>query len=189
MRVVMLGPPGSGKGTHAAGLARDLGVPYIRSSGLLARRLPQQAGQGRDARRQMAAGDLVDDDLVIELVQERLSKPDAQPGFVLDGFPRDLEQARSLDDWLAARGGRLDAVILLEAADDVLVDRLVRRGAVEGRVDDDPTTIVHRLHVYATQTQPSVDFYASRGVLRRVDGDAPIPEVEVRVRTALRLAS
>jgi adenylate kinase len=180
----MLGPPGSGKGTQGALLAAALGVPYISSSELL-RQLPRGTAKAHGARERMAAGDLVDDDVMVGLVRERLARPDAQSGFVLDGFPRTLAQAAALDDWLAARGSRLDAVVLLEVPRQVLLERLAGRAVAEGRGDDDATTIAHRLQVYEAQTAPLVDYYARQGLLRRLDAGGDLAEAAARVLAAL----
>lgn len=186
MRVVMLGPPGSGKGTHGALVAGALGVPHISSSDLLRQHLQGRTATGHDAQNTMAAGDLVDDDVMVRLVLERLAEADAEPGFVLDGFPRNVAQAAALDDWLAERGCSLDAVVLLEVSRDVLLQRLGERNVSEGRADDDAPTIAHRLAVYETQTVPLIEYYARQGVLRRVDGDGSVRAVAERILAALR---
>lgn len=192
MRVVMLGPPGSGKGTHGALLAAALGVPHISSSDLLRQRLTggtalgRAAGARARARARMVAGDLVDDDVMVGLLLERLAQVDAHPGFVLDGFPRNVAQAAALDGWLAERGYRLDAAVLLEVPRDVLVERLAKRAAAESRGDDDVTTIGHRLEVYEAQTAPLVEYYARQGVLRRVDGVGSVTAVAERVLAAVQ---
>jgi adenylate kinase len=183
----MLGPPGSGKGTHGALLSTELGVPHVSSSDLLRQAVQRGTARHGHVRVRMAAGALVDDDVMIGLVVERLSRPDAQPGFVLDGFPRNVSQAAALDDWLAARGQHVDAVVLLEVPRDVLISRLAERAAVEGRDDDDATTIARRLEVYETETAPLVEYYDRRGVLRRVDADASIPVVAERILAALHI--
>jgi adenylate kinase len=185
VRVVMLGPPGAGKGTQGVLLAAALGVPYISSSELLRQQLPRRSAKAYGARARMAAGDLVDDDVMVGLVLERLARPDARSGFVLDGFPRTLAQAAALDDWLAARGSRLDAVVLLEVPRQVLLERLAGRAVAEGRDDDEARTIAHRLRVYEAQTAPLVDYYARQGLLRRVDAGGDLAAAAARVLAAL----
>jgi adenylate kinase len=173
----MLGPPGAGKGTHGRLLAAALGVPHISSSELL-----RQHG-GHRAR--MAAGDLIDDDVMVELVLDRLAQDDAQAGFVLDGFPRTVAQAAALDRWLAERGQRLDVAVLLEVPREVLAERLAARAVAERRADDD--VIAHRLQVYEQESAPLVEYYAPR--LRRVDADGSVTTVAERVLAAVLSAA
>lgn len=184
MRVTMLGPPGSGKGTQGEVLASALGVPQLVSSELLRQATADAPGAG-DAQRRMAGGDLVDDDAVIDVVLHRLGQPDARSGFVLDGFPRNTAQASALDDWLRDRQQEIGAAILLEVPREVLIDRLASRAADQDRDDDDPGTRDHRLDVYETEVAPLVEHYERLGVLRRVDGDGDERRVEQRVRAAV----
>ena len=133
----------------------------------------------------MTAGELLDDAEITPRVWQRLLEPDAAPGFVLDGFPRDVAQADALEAWLAERGERLDAVVLLDGDRDELVQRLLERARREDRPDDNPATIARRLDVYETETAPLVDHYAQRGLLRRVDGSGALDDVAARVEAAL----
>lgn len=134
----------------------------------------------------MAAGELVADDVLVGLVLERLAQPDAQSGFVLDGFPRNLAQATALDHWLAERGHRLDAVILLEVRRDALIERLAERAVAQGRHDDEANRSAHRLEVYDAELSGLVDYYARQGVLLRVDGEGSVAAVTARILAALR---
>ncbi len=185
MRVVMLGPPGSGKGTQGEVLAAALGVPHIVSSELLSRHVEHGTPLGRRAHERMAAGELVEDEIVDGMVRERLAEPDAAGGFVLDGFPRSTAQAEALTGWLAEDGARLDAVVLLEVPRDALIERIRARALAEHRIDDDPVTVAHRLSVYDAETAPLAEYYERERVLLAVDGDGAVDAVAQRVAAAV----
>jgi adenylate kinase len=190
MRIVMLGPPGSGKGTQAALLGEALGVPALSTGELFRAHIAAGTELGRTAASFATVGDLVPDDVTTAMVVERIERPDCAGGYLLDGFPRTVGQAERLREELSARGTRLDAVIDLEVADAELVRRMAtRRVLVEGvwvvRDDDRPETVRHRLEVYREQTAPLVDFYAAEGTLRRVDADGEVTAVATRVLAAL----
>ena len=190
MRIVLLGPPGSGKGTQAAILAGALGIPVVSSGELFRAHVAGRTDLGRTASAATAAGDLVPDDVTIAMVAERLARPDCRSGYLLDGFPRTLVQAERLRDELAARDTHLDAVLELVVDDDELIRRMAtRRVLVDGawvvRDDDRPETVRHRLEVYRKLTAPLVDFYAADGLLRPVDADGEVPSVAARIRSAL----
>jgi adenylate kinase len=170
---ILLGAPGSGKGTQAEFLATALGVPAISTGAMLRDAVAQGSELGRKVQSIMASGALVDDGLMAEVVQDRLSRPDASTGFLLDGYPRTTGQAATLDRILGAREGRLDAVILLEVPETVLVRRAVARG----RDDDREEVVRERLRVYREKTEPLVDHYAGRGLLQRVNGERSMNEV------------
>ena len=179
-RILFLGPPGAGKGTQAALLADGLGVPHVSSGVMLREAVAEETELGRKADSIMAAGDLVPDDLVVAMVEERLSRDDAVSGYILDGFPRNIVQARALE---AAMGdGAIDAMLLFEVNDDELVERLLGR-ADEGRADDAEATIRRRFEVYREETEPLIDAYADRVVA--VSGIGSIEEVFDRVQGAL----
>lgn len=190
MRIVLLGPPGSGKGTQAAVLADELGVPAVSTGDLFRAHVGEGTELGRTAAAYTSAGDLVPDDVTRAMVAERLARQDCRGGYVLDGFPRTIGQARQLGEDLAAQGLRLDAVIEMTVGDGELIRRMsTRRVLADGdwvvRNDDRPETVRHRLHVYREVTAPLVDFYAAGGLLRRIDADADVPVVAGRILAAL----
>jgi adenylate kinase len=190
MRIVLLGPPGCGKGTQAAILAEALGVPAVSTGELFRAHVDRGTELGRSAAAYAAAGDLVQDDVTMAMVVERLSLPDCRDGYLLDGFPRTIGQAERLRDELAARDRHLDAVLELTVEDGELIRRMAaRRVLVDGawitRDDDKPETVRHRLEVYRKLTAPLVDFYAAEGLLRRVDADGDVTTVAARVRASL----
>src|SRR5690348_4498733 len=181
IRVVLLGPPGSGKGTQAEILAGALGVPAVSTGELFRDHEARDTDLGRRAAGFAAVGDLVPDDITLAMVGERLTRPDCRNGYLLDGFPRTIAQAERLRDALAARDARLDVVLELVVDDDELIRRMSeRRVLVDGvwtqREDDRPETIRHRLRVYRDQTAPLVGFYADEGLLRRVDAMGEIDD-------------
>ena len=179
-RILFLGPPGAGKGTQAAMLAEALGIPHISSGAMLREAVADGTELGKKAESIMAAGDLVPDDLVVAMIEERLSRVDAVGGYILDGFPRNLVQAEALA--AAVGDGAIDAMLLFDVNEDELVGRLMSR-AEEGRADDAEETIRRRFVVYREETQPLLDAYADRVV--PVDGTGSIDEVFERVRGAL----
>jgi adenylate kinase len=187
MRVVFLGPPGSGKGTQTRMLAERLGVPAISTGEMLRAAVRDGTPLGAQARAVMEAGKLVSDDLMINLMRERLSEPDARNGFILDGFPRTVEQAVALERLLAETGNGpgLRGVINLSVPEAVLVDRLHGRSAQEHRSDDRPETILERLRVYHAKTEPMIGFYRERGLLTDVDGMGDVDEIAERIDRAL----
>ena len=184
MRAIFLGPPGSGKGTQAKLLAERMAVPAISTGDMLREAVRLGTPLGRRAKAIMEAGELVPDDVVIGLIRERISLPDARGGFLLDGFPRTIEQALALDRLLDGNGEALDAVINLLVPEGTLVERMVGRAAREGRTDDRPETVRERLRVYREKTAPLVDHYGARGVRIDVDGSGSIEEVSGRIDRA-----
>jgi adenylate kinase len=183
-RLLFLGPPGAGKGTQAAMLARTLGVPHISTGAMLRDNVERGTDLGTKAQTIMAAGDLVPDDLVVAMVQDRLSQEDAACGFLLDGFPRNVGQARALDAALGA--GALEIALLVEADEEELVARLLQRAIEEGREDDNEETIRNRQHIYRDETEPLVGYYPDKGVaVVAVDGMGTVDEVFGRIVRAL----
>ena len=185
MRIVLLGPPGAGKGTQAARVACRFGCPHIATGDIFRANVAEGTELGRAAQEYMDRGDLVPDDVVIAMVMERLAESDCAAGFVLDGFPRTVNQAEALDRQLVELGAPLHAVLCFEAAEEELLRRLAGRAAAQHRADDAEQTIRHRLEVFAIKTRPLIDYYAHRGLLINVDAIGPIEVVTKRILTAL----
>ena len=188
MRIIFLGPPGSGKGTQAKFLAERLGVPAISTGEILREAVRLGTPLGLRAKAVMDAGELVSDELMISLIEGRLAMPDASRGFILDGFPRTVAQAGALERLLAGNGQALSAVVNLSVPDAVVVDRLHGRAVEEGRSDDRPETILERLRVYQEKTEPLAGFYRGRRLLTDVDGMGDIAEIADRIDKAVGLA-
>lgn len=186
MRLVLLGPPGAGKGTQAVRIAAASGIPHISTGDILREQVRVQSELGKAAQMYMDRGELVPDQLVIDMVAWRISQRDAEPGFLLDGFPRTVPQALALEQVLAANGRPLQAVVRLVADDDEVAARLLQRAVIEGRTDDNELAIRTRLEEYHTKTEPLEFFYAERDLLRDVDGVGEVDEVTGRVLDALR---
>ena len=186
MRIVLLGAPGSGKGTQAKRLKVDLGIAHISTGDLLRAAVKAGTPLGLKAKAVMESGQLVSDGIVLGLLEERLAEPDTKSGFILDGYPRNLAQANALDALLARVGQPLDAVVKLNVPDAAIVKRCEIRFEQEHRADDNPETVRKRLAVYAEQTAPVADFYAQRGLLTEIDGVGDIEAIGDRVLAALR---
>lgn len=188
VRLVLFGPPGAGKGTQAARICDKLGVPAISTGDIFRSNIKGGTELGRRVVEYTSVGALVPDELTDELVRARLAEPDAAEGFLLDGYPRNLAQVDALDAILADAGRALDVVVEITADADVVVERLLKRAQIEGRVDDTEDVIRHRLEVYADQTAPLSGVYADRGLLVRVDGLGEIDEVTDRLLAAIEPA-
>jgi adenylate kinase len=190
VRVVLLGPPGAGKGTQAEIIAGKLGAPAISTGDIFRANVSGRTELGTKAKVFMDAGDLVPDEITVAMVKDRLGEPDAKAGFLLDGFPRTIAQAEQLRDSLTELGHRLDRVLELVVDEDELVRRLSgRRMLVDGQMvqrdDDKPETVRHRLTVYREQTAPLSGFYEAEGLLARIDAMGSIEEVTARAMAAL----
>ncbi len=185
MRLIFLGPPGSGKGTQAKLLAERLGIPAISTGDMLRDAVRRRTPLGRRAQSIMEAGELVPDDVVIGLVRERIASADAVNGFLLDGFPRTIEQADALGRLLEGNGVSLNGVLNLLVPEGALVERLLGRAALEGRSDDRRETVAERLRVYREKTAPLVEHYRALGLLTDVDGSGSVEEVAARIDQAL----
>ncbi len=179
--VVLMGPPGAGKGTHAELLAGRLGVPVISTGDIFRAQVAAGTELGRTAQRYLDSGEYVPDEVTNAMVRERLAADDTRPGFLLDGYPRTLDQAAVLDEILATQGRRLDAGVVLRVDPEALVQRLLRRAEIEHRSDDTEDVIRRRLQVYADQTVPLISLYGERGLLHEIDGNGDITEVRERV--------
>lgn len=183
-RLLIVGPPGSGKGTQATFIADAFDIPAISTGDIFRHHITHETELGVRVKAIVDAGDYVPDDLTNELVAARLSEPDAAKGFLLDGYPRTLDQVRFLDELLAS-DGKLEAVVRLTADPDELVRRLTHRAHEQGRADDTEDAIRHRQNVYAQQTAPIIEVYRERGLLVEVDGIGSVDEVAARIREAL----
>lgn len=179
MRVLLLGPPGAGKGTQAVKLAEKLGIPQISTGELFRRNIEEGTKLGVEAKRYLDAGDLVPSDLTNELVDDRLNNPDAANGFILDGYPRSVEQAKALHEMLERRGTDIDAVLEFRVSEEVLLERLKGRG----RADDTDDVILNRMKVYRDETSPLLEYY--RDQLKTVDAVGTMDEVFARALRAL----
>jgi adenylate kinase len=185
VKLVIMGPPGAGKGTQAKVIAERLVVPPISTGDIFRANVTQRTELGREAKRYMDAGDYVPDAITNAMVRARLGEPDAAEGFLLDGYPRTVSQVEELDSMLAERSSALDAVLLLTVDREEVVERLARRARDEGRADDTVEVIRHRQDVYAEQTAPLVEVYDGRGLLVPVEGMGPVDEVTSRVLRVL----
>jgi adenylate kinase len=177
--VLLFGGPGAGKGTQAKMLSAALGIPHISSGELLRKHQPQGSETVMDR------GDLLPDDLVTRVVFERLGRPDAARGAILDGYPRTIEQAHLLDEWLAQHGGQIGAAVYLEVPAEALVERIVARQPFSGRGDDNASAATRRVAVFLEELPPVLDYYAARGSLHRVDGARPVEQVHQQAIQAL----
>ncbi|AWN16478.1 adenylate kinase [Salinisphaera sp. LB1] len=181
LKIVLLGAPGSGKGTQSAKLVEEYGVPQISTGDLLRTAVAEQTELGLKAKAAMDAGELVSDDIVVGMMRERLNQPDTENGFILDGFPRSEAQAETLDELLTELDRPLQCVVHLKVDNEELVSRLMARG----RADDNEETIRNRLAVYQEQTQPLVAYYEQRGLLKPVAGVGTVDEIYARIKDAL----
>jgi len=187
VNLLVLGPQGSGKGTQAARLSADHGIPHVATGDMFRAAIAAGTELGRRVGPILAAGELVPDELTVALIRERLSQPDARDGFVLDGFPRTLEQAEELDAMLAEIGRSLDAVLFFDIPDEVAVERLVIRAEQEGREDDQPDVIARRLAIYHELTEPVVERYRATGTLVPLHASGTVGEVAAEIAGALEL--
>jgi adenylate kinase len=214
MRIVLVGPPGAGKGTQAAYLAENLSIPHISTGDLFRANISQGTPLGRQAKQYMNAGELVPDEVTIGMAKDRLEQPDAADGFLLDGFPRNLNQAKALDEILVERGIALDAVLDLEVPEDEVVKRIAGRrtcrsnsahtfhveykkpktegvcdecgGELYQREDDSEETVRKRLEVYHSETEPIIDYYKAQGLVVTISALGKVSEVTQRAMEALR---
>ena len=185
MRLVLLGAPGSGKGTQAARLKEHLQVPHISTGDLLRAEVAAGSPLGLEAKEVMARGELVSDAILLGMLEDRFSRPDTANGFILDGYPRNLAQADALDVLLRRIGQPMDAAVQLDVATELLVERIAGRAAAEGRADDSPESVRTRLKVYDSQTAPVIEFYRTHGQLTVVDGVGTLDEVFTRIIEAI----
>jgi len=185
LRLLIIGPPGAGKGTQAVRLAENYGIPTISTGDIFRSNVKNETELGKIAKSYMDSGNVVPDSLTNSLVRDRLAEPDAQTGFLLDGYPRTAQQVEELDGFLAEQGENLDVVIELVADPDVVVARLLKRASEQGRSDDTEEVIRHRLTVYRDQTEPLIAIYGERSLLVTVDALGSVDEVTGRIIDAL----
>ncbi|MDC9824738.1 adenylate kinase [Devosia sp. ZB163] len=187
MRLILLGPPGAGKGTQAKVLIDSYGIPQLSTGDILRSAIAAKTPMGLAAKEIMDRGDLVSDEIVNGIVSERLDQEDCKAGFVLDGFPRTIPQAEALDEMLTDKGMQLDAVVEITAEPDILVQRIAKRAKESGvaRGDDNEEVLRNRLNVYREQTAPLVEYYRGKSILKTVDGMQPVEEVTAAIRRSL----
>jgi len=185
MRLVLLGAPGSGKGTQATRLKDHLQVPHISTGDLLRAEVAAGSKLGQEAKAVMDCGNLVSDEILLGMLEERLAHADTGNGFILDGYPRNLAQAAALDKLLTRIGQPMDFAVQLEVPTDLLVERIAGRARAEGRADDSPESVRNRLDIYNCQTAPVIDFYRQHGQLTVVDGVGSLDDVFNRIVEAL----
>ncbi|WP_193335649.1 adenylate kinase [Devosia beringensis] len=187
MRLILLGPPGAGKGTQAKILVDAYGIPQLSTGDILRSAIAAKTPLGIEAKAIVDRGDLVSDAIVNGIVSERLDADDCKPGFILDGFPRTIAQAEALDRMLLDKGAKLDAVIEIKADADELVRRVIQRAKESGgaRTDDNEDVLRKRLGVYQDQTAPLVAYYSDKGLIRTVDGMAPVDEVTAAIKASI----
>ncbi len=183
MNIIMFGPPGAGKGTQSVQIQEKHKIKQLSTGDMLRAEVASESSLGQTLKAIMAAGELVSDDIIIELIGNCISEPECERGFILDGFPRTVAQAEALDEMLTHMARKIDHVIMLEVDNAILIERIKSRAAESGetRSDDNADILKHRLEVYETQTAPLVPYYEGKGVLRRVDGMKNIQEVTAQI--------
>lgn len=189
MRIVIMGAPGSGKGTQAALIVKELDLDHISTGDLLRAAVAAGTELGKKAKQVMDRGELVSDEIVLGLLEQRLLQENTKNGFILDGYPRNIAQAQALDGLLERIGQPVEEALQIDVDEEQVVTRIAKRAALEGRSDDTEETVRNRLRIYGEQTAPVVDFYAQKGILSRVLGDGSIEDVFQRIRGVLQIHS
>ena len=185
MHLLLLGPPGAGKGTQGAILAERMGLPKFATGDLLRDAVKRGTPVGREAKAIMEAGHLVGDDVILRVVRDELAKPSAANGVIFDGVVRTIPQAEGVERLLAEKGRQMDAVLFFDVSDDEILTRLARRRTIEKRADDDPEAVATRLRAYRKQTAPVLDWYQQRNLVHRIPAAGSVDEIAERVRRAL----
>ena len=186
MRIVLMGPPGAGKGTQAQAISKSLGIPHISTGEIFRGQMNKGTKLGLEAKTYMDRGEYVPDSVTNAIVDDRLNEPDAREGFLLDGYPRTADQVTELTGMLAAQEHTLDRAVEITADTDEVVARLLKRAELESRPDDTEDVIRHRMEIYAEQTEPLTRMYEEQGILVRVDGMGSVSEVTERLLAALK---
>jgi adenylate kinase len=189
MRIVILGAPGSGKGTQAAMLVEHMGIPHISTGALLRNAAKKGTELGLKAKAITDKGDLLPDDIMSGIVEERLSREDVADGFILDGYPRNVAQAKALDEMLERLQKPVQEAIHIDVDPEQIIKRIAKRAKEEGRSDDAEKTVRNRMRIYAEQTAPVADYYEERGLLTQVLGDGNKDEILQRILSALNINS
>lgn len=184
-RLLIVGPQGSGKGTQGVRIAEALSIPVVSTGDVFRANIKDETPLGLQVKALVEAGNLVPDELTSEIVRDRLSEPDAERGFLLDGYPRNLGQVAHLDDFLTARGASLDAVVELSVPRDESISRLQLRAEQQGRTDDTAEVIAHRLDIYEKETAPILEVYGERGIVDTIDGVGSLDDITERIFAAL----
>ncbi len=185
MRLIIMGPPGAGKGTQAKFIAEHFKIPAISTGDIFRANVSEGTPLGVEAKRYMDSGDYVPDEVTNRMVRNRIDEPDAVNGFLLDGYPRTVSQVEELDGMIRFTGHRLDAVVSLTVDQDEIVSRLLQRAQVEGRADDTEDVIRRRQEVYLQETEPLIEIYKQRGIVHEIDGIGEVDEVTTRIFEAL----
>lgn len=186
--VLLFGAPGAGKGTQAQALTETYGLPHVASGDLFRENMKAMTPLGQQAKEYYDKGELVPDSLTIGMIRERLREADAEPGVLLDGFPRTVAQAEALDSLLAEFGGQVDIVLYMKVRENILLERLAGRAATSGRVDDKPDVHVKRIRVFLEQTAPLIEYYTARGVMKEVNGEQTVEAVTAELKIAIDAA-
>ena len=186
MKLLIMGPPGVGKGTQASRIKSKLNIAHLSTGDILRTEIEKKTNIGMQAKLYMDAGKLVPDQVLLDIIQDRIKNPDCDGGYLLDGFPRTLPQAVGLEKIMESINHALDRVISLTAGEGELVERLIKRGVESGRSDDTSEVIQNRQKIYWEQTAPLVDFYKKKGILKDVDGLGEISEITERILTVLK---
>ncbi len=188
MNLILLGPPGAGKGTQAKRLEDKFGVKQLSTGEMLRAAVASGSPIGQEAKAVMDAGQLVSDDIMVRMISERVDQADCAKGFILDGFPRNVAQAEALDSMLQAKGLKIDHVIEFQVDEDRMIDRILKRAAEEGRSDDNEETLRKRMSVYREQTAPIIPHYRDKGALKSVDGMGSMDDVTAALEGILEAA-
>jgi len=185
-RLIFMGPPGAGKGTQAKIICENYKIPQISTGEILRASIQKGTEMGLQAKKFMDAGDLVPDEVVIGIIKERLAEADCKGGFLLDGFPRTIEQAKALDVLLKSMNLQLDAVINISVPDEELLNRLLERAKIEGRSDDNEETIKNRLNNYNQKTFPLIEYYRKAGILKEINGVGSVEQITALIKEGLK---